>query len=360
MLKSSDLAIEFELQAVAALQALLNEIPSVQIKQIERNQRIANIEMDILIQLQAFGSSYTLICEVKSSGQPRHVRSALFQLQRAVRLLPEGAVPILIAPFLSSESQALCREEEVGFLDLEGNCRLTFGGVFIERQMPKRLNTERRELRSIFKPKSAQVLRAMLRSPLRAWRVAELADNARVSFGHVSNVRTALIDREWAAVVEDGLILTKPGAVIDAWRNAYEPPAGVAENFYTVLHGGRFDNALRDALSISEKEGRAVLASFSAAQWLAPYARTGTQFLYADAHALKRVQDVLQLSSASKGENVQIRVLTDEGPLLDALEITGGIKCTSPVQTYLDLAGAGDRGQEAADHLREEKLQWRQ
>jgi hypothetical protein len=36
------------------------------------------------------------------------------------------------------------------------------------------------------------------------------------------------------------------------------------------------------------------------------------------------------------------------------------VVCTSPVQTYLDLAAAGERGQEAADHLRQERLQWQE
>jgi len=35
-----------------------------------------------------------------------------------------------------------------------------------------------------------------------------------------------------------------------------------------------------------------------------------------------------------------------------------GIACTSPVQTYLDLIDGGERGREAADHLRRELLQW--
>jgi hypothetical protein len=53
----------------------------------------------------------------------------------------------------------------VGFLDLEGNARLVFGGVFIERLVPGRPAVDRRELGSIFKPKAAQVLRVMLRAP---------------------------------------------------------------------------------------------------------------------------------------------------------------------------------------------------
>ncbi len=32
--------------------------------------------------------------------------------------------------------------------------------------------------------------------------------------------------------------------------------------------------------------------------------------------------------------------------------------CTSPVQTFLDLSAAGERGKEAAEHLRSKLLRW--
>lgn len=40
------------------------------------------------------------------------------------------------------------------------------------------------------------------------------------------------------------------------------------------------------------------------------------------------------------------------------IEPAPGIICTSAVQTYLDLAQAGERGGEAAKHLRLERLDW--
>jgi hypothetical protein len=66
----------------------------------------------------------------------------------------------------------------------------------------------------------------------------------------------------------------------------------------------------------------------------------------------------LQLSSVAKGGNVEVILLEDPGLFRDAVEPAPGIVCTSPVQTYLDLAAAAERGREAADHLRQEKLQW--
>jgi len=128
--------------------------------------------------------------------------------------------------------------------------------------------------------------------------------------------------------------------------------------FYTTLHGSAFEEAARRVLRADGEAGLAVFASFSAAQWLAPYGRTGTQHFYADEEGLERLRSALKLSSISKGENVVVNVLKDSGLFLDAVQPAPGAVCTSPVQTYLDLFGAGERGREAADHVRQEILQW--
>ena len=104
--------------------------------------------------------------------------------------------------------------------------------------------------------------------------------------------------------------------------------------------------------------GSAIFASFSAARWLAPYGRTGTEDFYADEAGLERLRATLKLSSASKGENVIVIVPRDSGLFRDTVEPAPGAICTSPVQTYLDLAVAGERGREAADYLRHQRLTW--
>jgi hypothetical protein len=43
---------------------------------------------------------------------------------------------------------------------------------------------------------------------------------------------------------------------------------------------------------------------------------------------------------------------------LDVYEPAPGIRCTSPIQTYLDLSKGGERGEEAAEHLRRMRLTW--
>jgi Transcriptional regulator, AbiEi antitoxin, Type IV TA system len=349
---------ELEGQAAGALRALIEQVPAIKLKDIQVEPQDADRGVDILAHILVAGRPHVLLCEVKANGQPRHVRMALLQLRNYLAHFGGEATPIFIAPYLSPEAQALCREHEVGFLDLEGNARLVFGGVFIDRLVSNKPPAERRELKSLFKPKSAQVLRVMLRDPRRAWRVAELAAAAGVSLGHVSNVRSGLLDREWAQVSDRGLVLSEPDALLDAWRDAYQPPAGKRIGFYTTLHGSTFEEAARRVLHADPDKGRAIFASFSAAHWQMPYVRTGMQYFYADDAGLEQLKVNLKLSSPSKGENVVVTVLKDDGLFLDTVEPTAGVVCTSPVQSYLDLAAAGERGREAAEHLRQESLRW--
>jgi hypothetical protein len=358
MLNERESVKEFEGRAAEALRALLEEVPSLKVERVEIESALGERRADLVVRLEAFGRRRVLVCEVKANGQPRNVRMALHQLRGFVAFGGDEALPVVIAPYLSAEAQALCREDGAGYLDLHGNARIVFDGVFIERIVAGAPPAERRSLKSLFKPKSAQVLRLLLRDPGRAWRVAELAEAAGVSLGHVSNVRAALLAREWAQASDEGLHIAEPDALLDAWRDEYEPPAGRRLGFYTTLHGSGFEQAVREVLG-AEEDGQAMLASFSAAQWLAPYGRTGSQYFYADAAGLARLKDHLQLSAAAKGENVVVSVLKDEGLFRDAIEPAPGILCTSAVQTYLDLAAAGERGREAAEHLRQERLAWR-
>ena len=101
-----------------------------------------------------------------------------------------------------------------------------------------------------------------------------------------------------AQVSDKGLFISEPDALLDAWRDAYEPPAGKRMGFYTTLHGSAFEEAARQALHAGPENGQAVFASFSAAHWLAPYGRTGMQYFYADNAGLERLQVGLKLSSS--------------------------------------------------------------
>lgn len=358
MLKIPYTPKESEARAYEALRGLLEKIPILQIEGIETEAVSGDWAPDFIVRLLVDGRPQELICEYKSNGQPRYARSALLELRNYVAHRAPLAIPVFIAPYISPAVRQLCEEKGVGYLDLAGNARIAFGGVFIERLVTEKPVVEQRELKSLFRPKSAQVLHAMLREPGRAWRVTELSEVSGVSLGHVSNVRSCLIDREWARASDVGLVLSAPDALLDAWRDSYTAPPGERLRFYTPLHGSALEDAARSALRADDAPGRAAFASFSAAQWLSPYGRTGSHYFIADDEGLRKLLAALKLTPISKGENVVVTVPKDLGLLSDTVEPVSGAVCTNLVQTYLDLSIAGERGAEAAEHLRKERLSW--
>lgn len=358
MLKTPLSVKDIEAQAAKVLEDLLREIPALKLKMLRVESKGHDRGADIMMRVDNSGEPHLLVCEVKKNGQPRYVREAIYQLLNHVAHLKRPATPVLIAPYLSTTSRELCRESGISFLDFEGNARLAFSTIFIDRMISDKPASERREFKSLFTPKSARVLRVLLRDPKRTWRVTDLAETAEVSLGHVSNVRSALLDREWAQVVPEGLYLTSPDALLDAWKFIYKPPVEQKLRYYTTLHGSAFDKSVIDLFGSMPQEAQAALASYSAAHWIAPYARIGTQFFYADNVGLKWIQEGLRLSSTAKGENVIVFLPKDQGVFLDAFEPVPGVRCTSPLQTYLDLSKGGERGEEAADHLRRMRLIW--
>ncbi|CDX51592.1 conserved hypothetical protein [Mesorhizobium plurifarium] len=358
MLKTQNPLKMLEVEAQHAVRRALEDVPIISDIHIpaETQRTEPDRGVDFVAQVNTQGKSWMIVCEVKLTGQPRIVRDAALNLRAAATQFGPRAVPVLVTPYLSKDARKTCRELAVHYLDLEGNCRITFDGIYIERESLSRPQVIKRELRSLFKPKSAQVLRVLLLHPNRTWKVTDLAQESGVSLGHISNVTSALIDREWGSRDEDGFRLTKPGTVLDNWRDNYEPPPGEVIRYYTLLHGKGFERAAQQL--IGEAQGGVALASFAAAEWLAPYSRVSNHYLYVRREAMSLLQSILRVEPAAKGENLVVTVLDNDGILRDAIEPHPGIRTTGLVQTYLDLAQAGERGREAAEHLRTERLSW--
>jgi hypothetical protein len=346
-------ALTFERAAQEAVLNLLSRVGAVTLREPATG---ADRGIDFILGLEEGGRRHVLVVECKTAGQPRQIREALLQL----RLYADhhgGAVPLLAVPYISEQARRLCDEFRVNYLDLVGNCRLVFGGVFIEREVAQKPPAERRHFRAVFQPRSALVLRRMLREPHRIWRVSELAQETGVSLGHVSNVKKALVDREWALASPDGFHIDHPNELLDAWREVYEPPK--SERFYTALHGDAFSAKAREAFAECRKlRVGAVFASFSAARWLSAFGRMPSEFFYADSSAVNVLAGPLRLAPSSEGGNVLVMMPKDGGVFADKVEAAPGVDCTSPVQTFLDLSVAGERGREAAEHLRRGGTQW--
>jgi len=133
-MKSDCAANELEARAAEALKSLLEQVSAVKLKEMKRESRARGRATEILAHVDVYGHSHTLACEVNADTRPSKVRASIKKLQDCAAQLTGETSLVLIAPYLSPEAQALCKQSHAGFLDLEGNARLSLGEVFIGKR----------------------------------------------------------------------------------------------------------------------------------------------------------------------------------------------------------------------------------
>lgn len=359
MVKPCD-PMELEVEAVAAVVGLLSDVPALTVRDVVRAADMPDRGIDFRVDFDVAGSKHILLAEVKTSGSPRTARHAIDQLisyqsRQAAKHGNWDPALIFVAPYLSPQVREMCRDFEVNYCDLFGNARLVLPGLYVDRQVAERPAAEKRDLKSLFKPKSARVLRYLLRPGQEPRRLSEIAEATQVSIGQVHKLKTALLERDWIEETPEGIVVRNPDQLLDAWRSD-DAPAGTRRGYYTTLHGGPLEKAVEAAVKTAGPH--AALAGRSAANWHAPWLVAGPVELYADRGGAETLVRALALEPAPKGPNVWITFLEDDGPLMDAVDLGSGLRATSLVQTYLDLYRGGERDREAADHLRAERLPW--
>lgn len=354
---------DLEASILARLTETCASVPFLKLNDIHRESADSNLQYDLALEVAAGGKAWEWIVECKLNGQPKEVRNVIPRMKSMVAdSADRNRYALFAAPFLSEESRQLCKEAGIGYVDLAGNVHVSFDQVFIDMKAQDNPFREKRSLHSLFTAKAGRVLRVLLTPPLRAWKVKDLEIASGVSLGQVSNVRKLLVEREWAEVSKEGIRLSRPEALLRAWHESYETDILSKETFYTMLSGEELDTSLRGALKESANGAHAVLASYSAARWYAPYVRQGTHYLYVDTKGKDILKRNLDLKPVEVGGNVVLFEPREDDVFAARVEVVQGIWCTGLVQTWLDLNVAGERGVEAADFLLQQKLlpAWRE
>ncbi|CAA6692836.1 MULTISPECIES: type IV toxin-antitoxin system AbiEi family antitoxin [unclassified Lentimonas] len=302
---------------------------------------------------QDVGKEQWLCVEVKSQGHPQKAQNTISQLKRdAEKHDPHNArYPIFAAPYISPAAAKICLDEGVGFLDLSGNCHLSFGGVYIHVEGKPNQYKPKREQGSLFSPKASRVLRPLLQGPLRPWKVVDLEREAGVSLGTVSAARKELLKQAWAVESEDGLRITKPEAILDAWakQDKWERRTTVQE--YSLLEHDQ--DAVAAGLNKLFHNQEHAFTQWYAADLIRPYAITKITTLYVSAFPKEHVLNgELLARRVDCGGSLRLVVPKDEGVFLGKRQVNG-VPVVSDIQLYLDLIHAGLRGDEAAKELRD-------
>jgi hypothetical protein len=332
---------------------------------------------DLVVEFVSKGEIHVLLIEARVSGEPRLAREAVNSLLVEMGLW-SYAFPVFVAPYISKESAYICRSKNVGYMDLAGNCHLCFDNIFIHSEGKVNLFKTKRRLKSLFRPKSGRIIRVLLNNPLREWQTQELAQEAGVSMGLVSNVKKILKDKEWIDGKKRKIVLTNPCAILEKWvAHASEEQVDPIGFYYSPLNILQIENSIVG--HCFEKNYQCAFTGLSGAVHLV----SDIDYYQVHAYVLGDINSFNLVPGFEKNHpkaNIVLIQTADEGlfyrtrPVMPISrlqyyrptdktvkaieeEIKNGMQIVSPVQVYFDLMSKLRSSGDEADKVFRQVLQ---
>ncbi|MBA4366242.1 MAG: hypothetical protein C0403_01205 [Desulfobacterium sp.] len=333
-------------KAKGALLECLGKIPFLKIKNIREDIFNTDIQADLDLAIELSDRNMRLICEIKNSGQPRLAREASNQILR-YREKTVNAYFVFIAPYISSKAAAILKSDGIGYIDLSGNCLLSFDKIFIERKDFPNQFQEKRALRTLYSSKAERVLRVLLCNPGRKWKITELAEESDVSLGQASNVKKILYERELLSGERGSFGLVNPAELLQEWADNYSYRKNEIKELYSLKPVQDIETLC--AHYFNKNDVKYALAGFSGAARISTAVRYNKAMIYASDVTEKMLSD-LSIKKVGSGGNVLLYTPYDDGVYYGGSK-ADDIQLVSKVQLFLDLQGFRGRGEEAAELL---------
>jgi hypothetical protein len=339
------------------LRELLGHIPALRIQSLKKGvllDRKSNQRAEWMLKAQLGGKPWTLIIQAKSLGQPLAIRGATLQLRHDLSLLSgNNKYGVIVAPFISPESARICEDAGMGYADLSGNARIAFSNVYIETRAAENAFKQRKETKSLFSNKAQRIVRVLLQGPLHPWKVSALANAAQVSLGWVSAVKQELLAQEWAVNESQGLMLTRPSALLDEWVKVDRWKERTEIRQYSSIYFEPIDVAKRLEKALGKT--RHAFTQWFAARLRQPYTETPVVTAYVDDWPDEgSLELIVSARRVTEGGRIWLVKPRDEGVFFPSQK-KDGFELVSDAQIYLDLLGAGLRADEQAAELRKQK-----
>lgn len=336
-----------EQKAQEALLACFQDIPFLEAPQEVTNLYDLGVDFALRVVNRREEIPYLLIVEIKNSGQPRYVNEAINQLKIYQNRLENNTYGVLLAPYISKRSARICKENNLGYVDLAGNCYLSFSSVFIQREGNPNPYTQERELKSLFYPKSERILRVLLTAGPKDWLTEELADESDTSLGQVSNVKKYLGNQGWLDNETKKLRLQQPFELLAAWAENYTFRKNEIQEYYSLKSPAETEVLLSN--TCRELGLRCSLTGFSGGARYVSMVRYQRVMTYLE-DGFDRIAGAIGLKPVTSGANVMLFKPYDSGVFYSS-RLIDGAPVVSPIQAYLDLNSYRGRGEEAAQAI---------
>ncbi len=333
------------------LKTLLSPIQINKVKQGYHNQNQRTTYL--IVKTNYKDKETTFVIEVKSIGEPRYIEQAITQVNVLSKEI-QNSYPVVASSCISETSQKICKNSNVGYIDLLGNIYIDLPHIHIEKESKKTKQVEKKKQKQLFSPVATRIIRSILNQPKESWTLQSLSDKSNVSLGYAHRVVEKLIDKKF---IERNkvykLVLSDKTRLLDKWRENYSFNDNVIYSYYT------FEKNKNTLFNKIQKTSKSINSSYaltlhSGASFIAPYVRYTDVHLYIKSNMNEWIKQ-LDLRPVESGANIYLIKPYDEG-VMKHLQTSKGNKIVSNIQLYLDLYSYPKRGKEQAKKIREEKI----
>jgi len=345
-----------EKQILKKVPTLIKEnIPAFKLKKIVHQPKIKEIIPDMIIDVEMAGKKRKIVVEVKSRGFPSQILQSIPVLLKAASMIKNG-YPIFISDFISKRGAAICKENNIGYIDLAGNCYVGLKEVYIEKIGEEQIKRTRSILKKLFSPKATRIIRALLEEPERLWGISELSQTSEVALGYTHEVMAKLLKHGHIIRDEKKRIhLSRPAELLNDWAGQYKIFPESIHSYYSSMKNPQ--KLMKKVAYVLKRNRTAYCFTLHAgASLVAPFMRfNDVHFYYLG--ELKTIVRQLELEEIEFGGTVHLIEPYDKGIFYRKQTIEGkNVVCNT--QLYLDLNQYPTRGKEQAEFLRKQRIKY--
>jgi len=330
---------------------------------------------DVMLELQFGENKVTVYGEVQNSCTPKLAQQIAPWLA-SLKQAKKNAAFALICPVLSPETQAVCDENNIDFIDLAGNISINVPGKFLLRRIgiKARIKIRPPGYRDPFSGASSRVVRVLLEKP-KQWRLTDIGEelvleskrnclanqNFQASAGSISKVLRTLEEELLLRRGDSKIVVPEPRRLLSRWADKYKERFRwyLRRSFKIVNPFGEVPRLVAAALGEQVGYSSFAFTGAAAAQFTAPFVDLDRIDIFlADPAAGSKLRALT--TTVGAGPDLRVFYPYDVGVFMYC-RLVGGFPLVSPIQTYLDLFAQGGRDQKQADYLLERVIEpgWR-
>lgn len=254
---------------------------------------------------------------------------------------------IILAPYISKETEKICKQYHVGYIDEAGNCLVQIASIYIHINGNKNKKSNTRAIKSIYERSSiisSKILRVLLNDINKEWKLIDLSREVSCSIGQVAKVKDFLLKNNFLEQSKNGIRMINIESILNEWSSVYNNKQNQTVECYSLDSISdieiKLSNMKRD-LDIDY-----YLTGFSGGVRYQPVVRYQKVHCYIDPNRIDEAIEYLGAKIVDNGSNISFILPYDDVVLFNQEN-----QVVSPVQLYLDLMNLKSRGEELANTL---------